>query len=334
MTWSYKLLRGGDDLDVKPFEPATSGAVVLVDTTGESNVTAATVFQKLASRDTAFGLAVQEGSTVERYDVASSAWVDDNPSLSYGPMLVREIAVVEHPDDSDLWRVEFTVSSFGPVMNGAGDGTLGSPQISVGVVARPRMAPAYRCDVTTPTDIVVSAAFTEAPWINGNDIGGKSVDINTSPVSIPIDQTLITIQWVVRWPFQAWDTTWVGANGSALTIDIESLAKNYVGGRNLAEWMGFPIGSLLMESVEFQPLHHEFKTATMTLIYDQWHHANQMPLVNPQFNIPTTPNATTAMSHTTTVLWNQTFWDGWEIPANGGPFFNAGEMDYLDTVFV
>jgi hypothetical protein len=252
-------------------------------------------------------------------------------------MLVREIAVVEHPDKSDLWRVEFQVTGFGPALGSDSNGdpvALGSPQISVGVVSRPRMAPAYRCDVATPADVITNDEFTETPWINGIDIGGKSVDINTSPVSIPIDQTVITIQWVTRWPFQNWAAEWVGADGSALTIDLETLAENYVGGRNLTAWMGFPVGSLLMESVEFQPLHHEFKTATMTLIFDQWHHANQMPLVNPQFNIPTTPNLTTTMSHTTTVLWNQTYWSGWEINADGSPFFGDAEMDYLTTVFV
>ena len=32
MSWTYTLLRGGDDLDAKPFEPVSSGAVVLVGT--------------------------------------------------------------------------------------------------------------------------------------------------------------------------------------------------------------------------------------------------------------------------------------------------------------
>jgi len=330
MSWTYTLLRGGDDLDAKPFEPVSSGAVVLVDTTGETKVTAQTVLRKLAARDTAFGLAVQEGSTVERYN--GTTWVDDNPTLSFGPMLVREIAVVEHPDKPDLWRVEFQVTGFGPVVAGGGS-AIGSVQISVGIVTRPRMAPAYRCDVATPADVVASGAFTEAPWINGVDIAGKSVDINTSPVSIPIDQTVITIQTVKRFPFQDWDANWVGANGAAATIQLEQVADDFVGGRNSEAFMGFPIGSLLMESVEIQPLHHEFKTQTVTLIFDQWHHANQMPLVNAQFNIPTTPNATTAMSHTTTVLWNQTFWDAFLIPASGGILFGSAEMNYLTTVY-
>ena len=195
------------------------------------------------------------------------------------------------------------------------------------------MAAAYRADVTPPADVIAAAAFTETPWRDGVDISGKKVDINTSPVSIPIDQTIITITWVLRWPFQDWDGLWVNPAGTAGTIELVPIAEDWVGGRNTTEFMGFPIGSLLMESVEFQPLHHEFKTAVMTLIYDEWHHAQQMPLVNPQFNIPTTPDATTAMSHTTTVLWNQTFWSPWAL-ATTNPFFGAAEWDYLSTVFV
>ena len=330
MTWSATILRGGDDLDVRPFEPVTSNGTILVDSTGETGVTSETVIRKLAAVDTALGVAVQEGSVVQVYD--GVAWADDTPSLFMGPMIVREIACVEHPDQPDLWKVDYMASSFGPLSSAAGF-NIGSPQISVGVVSRPRMAAAYRADVTPPADVIASDAFTTAPWQTGNDIGGKKVDINTSPVSIPIDQTIVTITWIIRFPYQNWAGTWVGPDGTARTVSLDQIAEEYVGGRNTTAFMGFPVGSLLMESVEFQPLHHEFKTAVMTLIYDEWHHAQQMPLVNPQFNIPTTPDATTAMSHTTTVLWNQTFWSPWKLESTN-IFFSAAEWDYLDTVFV
>ena len=330
MTWSATILRGGDDLDVKPFEPVTSNGTILVDSTGETGVTSQTVLRILATVDPALGVAIQEGSVVQVYN--GSAWYDDTPSLAFGPMLVREIACVEHPDQPDLWKVDYMASSFGPILTDAG-ATIGSPQISVGVVSRPRMAAAYRADVIPPADVIAADAFTTAPWVTGTDITGKKVDINTSPVSIPIDQTIVTITWVLRWPFQDWTGAWVGPAGTAAPVELVSIAEDWVGGRNTTAFMGFPIGSLLMESVEFQPLHHEFKTAVMTLIYDEWHHAQQMPLVNPQFNIPTTPDATTAMSHTTTVLWNQTFWSPWAL-ASSNPFFGAAEWDYLTTVFV
>ena len=331
MTWSATILRGGDDLDVKPFEPVTSNGTILVDSTGETGVTSQTVLRKLASKDTAVGVGLMEGVVVQIYN--GTAWVDDTPSLVLGPMIVREIACVEHPDQPDLWKVDYMASSFGPLKNAAG-AMIGTPQISVGVVSRPRMAAAYRADVTPPADVIVSNAFTTAPWQTGTDIGGKKVDINTSPVSIPIDQTIVTITWVIRFPYLDWAGTWVGTDGAARTISLDQIAEDFVGGRNTTEFMGFPIGSMLMESVEFQPLHHEFKTAVMTIIYDEWHHAQEMPLVNPQFSIPTTPDPTTAMSHTTTVLWNQTFWSAWDLDANNSIFFTAAEWNYLDTVFV
>ena len=331
MTWSATILRGGDDLDVKPFEPVTSNGTILVDSTGETGVTSETVIRKLASKDTAVGVGLMEGVVVQIYN--GSAWVDDTPSLVLGPMIVREIACVEHPDQPDLWKVDYMASSFGPLKNAAG-AMIGTPQISVGVVSRPRMAAAYRADVSPPADVIATNAFTTAPWQTGTDIGGKKVNINTSPVSIPIDQTIITITWVIRFPYLDWDGNWVGTDGAARTISLDQIAEDFVGGRNTTEFMGFPIGSMLMESVEFQPLHHEFKTAVMTIIYDEWHHAQEMPLVNPQFSIPTTPDPTTAMSHTTTVLWNQTFWSAWDLDANNSIFFTTAEWNYLDTVFV
>ena len=335
MTWSATLLRGADDLDVKPFEPVTNSGVVLVDTFGETGITAAKVMIELASKSTTLGIAIMEGAPLLRYDnPGTGAWVIDTPDLSFGPMLCREISCIEHPDLPDLWKVEFTVSGFGPVMATAST-TIGSPQITVGVVSRPRMASAYRANVTPPVDTLdASGDFQRAPWQNsGTDIGGYAVDINTSPVSIPIDQTVITITTVRRWPFQNWAATWVGADLTAETIGLEVIADEWVGARNTVAFMGFPIGSLLFESMEIQPLHHEFKTQTVTFIVDEWHHAQQMPLVNPQFSIPTTPDPVTTMSHATVVLWNQTFWDGFEVAATN-PLFSVAEMDYLETVFV
>jgi hypothetical protein len=329
MTWSATILRGNDDLDVKPFEPVTSSGMVLVDDGGEADVTSQIVLRKLASLDTDLGIGIMEGAVVQLWN--GSAWVYDTPSLAFGEMLVREISCVEHPDSANKWKVEYMSSGFGPVLTSGGD-TIGSPQISVGVVSRPRMAAAYRAKVTPPADVIVADAFTTTPWRDGTDIAGEKVDINTSPVSIPIDQTLITITWVLRWPFQDWDGLWVDSTGAAAEIGLAAIAEDWVGGRNTVAFMGFGIGSLLMESVEVQPLHHEFKTATMTLIWDEWHHAQQMPLVNPQFNIPTTPDAVTTMSHTTTVLWNQTFLDAWKLESVN-PFFGAAEWDYLTDVF-
>ena len=332
MTWSATILRGGDDLDVKPFEPVTSNGTILVDSTGETGVTSQTVLRKLASKDTAVGVGLMEGVVVQIYN--GTTWEDDTPSLVLGPMIVREIACVEHPDQPDLWKVDYMASSFGPLKNAAGTASIGTPQISVGVVSRPRMAAAYRADVIPPADVIAADEFTTAPWQTGTDIGGKKVDINTSPVSIPIDQTIVTITWVIRFPYLDWNGNWVGTDGAARTISLDQIAEDFVGGRNTTEFMGFPIGSMLMESIEFQPLHHEFKTAVMSVIYDEWHHAQEMPLVNPQFSIPTTPDPTTAMSHTTTVLWNQTFWSAWDLDADNSIFFTAAEWNYLDTVFV
>tara|TARA_R110002096_G_scaffold201541_1_gene386123 strand:+ start:746 stop:1738 length:993 start_codon:yes stop_codon:yes gene_type:complete len=330
MSWTYQLLRGSEDLNVKEFEPVTTSGVLLVDTTGETGIDSTAVIAKLAASDPAFGIRMKQGAETATY--VGLAWVSATPDLAWGAMLVREISVVAHPDKNDIWRVTFTASGFGPVLL-ADESRAGSPQVSVGVVSRPRMSAAYRAAVEPPADVISADAFTTAPWQTGSDIAGTKIDINTSPVSIAIDQTIVTISWVVRWPYQDWSGAWVGAGGTATTIDLETLAANYVGGRNTLAFMGFGVGSLLMNAVDFQPLHHEFKLATMSLVYDEWHHALQMPLVNQQFGIPTTADLTTSMSHSTTVLWNQTYWQAWKIDA-AAPFFNAAQYAYLTSVFV
>ena len=330
MSWTWQLLRGSEDLYVKEFEPVTTKGVLLVDTTGETGIDSTAVIAKLAASNTTFGIRMMQGAETATY--IGGSWVSATPDLAWGAMLVREISVVAHPDKNNIWRVTYTASGFGPVLL-ADESRAGSPQVSVGVVSRPRMAAAYRANVTPPVDVIASDAFTETAWQTGDDITGTKVDINTSPVSIAIDQTIVTISWVVRWPYQDWAGDWVDAAGSVSTIPLKTLAANYVGGRNTTVFMGFGIGSLLMESVDFQPLHHEFKLATMSLVSDEWHHALQMPLVNQQFGIPTSADLTTSMGHATTVLWNQTYWQAWKIDA-AAPFFNAAQYAYLTTVFV
>jgi hypothetical protein len=68
MTWSATILRGNDDLDVKPFEPVTSNGMVLVDDGGEADVTSQIVLRKLASLDTDLGIGIMEGAVVKLWN--------------------------------------------------------------------------------------------------------------------------------------------------------------------------------------------------------------------------------------------------------------------------
>ena len=336
MTWSYHLRRGGDDLEVRPFEPVTSSGTLIIETVGETGyIDSLTVQQKLAEGDTVFGIRVQEGREVQTYDTGSTTWFSDTPQTTFGPLLVRELNITEHTDRPDTWRVDFVATGMGPMLD-TSNAVIGSPNIAVSTVSRPRNVSAWREGATVPTDTVTSGAFDKTVWRTGTDIGGDAIDINTTPVSIAIDQTVVQIQKIMRWPFESWGNQWVtGSTGSESlgSIDLDAL-EEFVGARNTEEFMQFPVGSLYWQSVEFQPHHHEFRLVTLTFVYDPWKHAQQVPLVLEQFATPTDTDPTTGMSQAKTVLWNQVYFDPFTLnSSNYTTWFSDAEWDYLDDVF-
>lgn len=316
MTWTARVLRGADDLHVRPFEPCTTSATIVVDTCGQSNVTAQTVLEKLASSDTNLGVRIQQGLPAQFHN--GSAWLNLDPTLDTGPMLVRNLHVAEHDSTANLWVATYDATGFGPPIDGAPQ-PLGSPNISVATAHRPRTANAYRVrdpsgatPLSIPTDVLAGTTpdtFTRTPWHTGVDIGGLRVDVNTSPLSVAIDQTVVTIQWVARWPYEDW-SGWQGR------VNLGA-ANEYIGGRNRCTFLQFPIGTLLCESIDVQPLHHEFKLVTFVCVYDEWKHAHQVPLTAAQFYTPTFIDPTTAMSQAFTVLWVQPYLDSWCLVGNG-----------------
>ena len=332
MSWSHYVKRGADDLVVRPFEPCSTAAEIVIDTCGEADVTLVDVFTKLAASDATFGLRIAQGKAAQVR--ADGAWVNLDPVLDTGPMLVRELLISEHPERPNLWLVNYTATGFGPMVTVAEQPVpLGEPNISVQTASRPRTANAYRVDdpagtvaLTVPTDVVDSSVdppvFQESAWKTGADIGGLKVDVNTSPLGVPIDQTVITITWIARHPYQQWD----GSYDSRRNL---TASDAYVGGRNSCEFLQYPVGSLLCESIDVQPLHHEYKLVTFVCVYDEWHHAQQVPLTAAQFYTPTFIDPTTGMSQALTVFWQQTFFDTWCIDSNSG-ILGAAELAYLE----
>ena len=188
----------------------------MVDTCGEDPTpTTFQVLKKLAESDTNFGVRLREGLRFQTYD--GSAWVDADPLLwGYAPMLCRSINVVEHPERPGLFSVDYETSGFGqPTTTNDTDGDLlGTDDIQLSVSHRPRQIAAYRADPTVPATETLDTSATpdkfnvDADWHDGNDIGGRYVDINTAPLSITVDQAVITISFPIRYPYQEWDGTW------------------------------------------------------------------------------------------------------------------------------
>ena len=324
MTWSAHVLRTADDVSSTQGDICTSGGTIMVDTCGESDVTAIGVVQKLSQSDTALGVRLAEGKPFQVY--SGSTWVNSDPTLHQGPMLCRALACKEHEDRPGLFQVDYETSGVGPYMSA--DSTpvmLGTPYFQVSTVSRPRMAAAYRSGCTIPSDDTIITSSTphvfnvDTDWHDGQDIGGNPIDLNTAPMTIPIDQTVISFSYPIRYPYKDWEG-WYGCRNLTVMNDA-------IGGRNAEPFLQFPKGSLMLESIDVQPMHHEFRMVTITLVYDQWHHAQQVPKVVAQFAAPTETDTTTLQSHAKYVFWQQSHPDLWYVNTTAG---NASLQDLID----
>ena len=335
MTWTAKVLRSADDIALQQQGPTTSSGRIMIDTCGESPTPSSyDVLVKLSESDSSLGVRLREGLPFQTYN--GSAWVNADPLLwGAEPMLCRSINVVEHPERPGLFSVDYETSGFGqPTDNNATDGELlGTDDIQISVSHRPRQVAAYRAEPEVPSPETIDTSATphvfdvDADWHDGTDIGGRYVDINTAPISIAIDQTVITISYPIRYPYRTWADTW---------DSCRSLPFGIIGSRNGEEMLGFGIGQLLFESIDVQPLHFEYRMATLVLVYDEYSHAAQVPKAIAQFATPTYTNPATGASHVLDVFWQQPFAGLFYYNTNsGGPSIedllnDAGLFAYLE----
>lgn len=307
MTWTAKVLRSADDIALQQQGPTTSSGRIMIDTCGESPTpTSYDVLKKLSQSDTNLGVRLREGLPFQTYDGAT--WSNADPLLwGYAPMLCRSINVVEHAERPGLFSVDYETSGFGqPTSDNTTSGTLlGTDDIQLSLSHRPRQVAAYRADPTVPTSETVDTTVSphvfdvDTDWHDGTDIGGRYVDINTAPLSIAIDQTVITVSYPIRYPFRFWDGTWGGG--------CRSIPFGMIGSRNAEAMLGFEVGQLLLETIDVQPLHYEYRMTTLVFVYDEYSHASQVPKVLEQFATPTDTNPVTGASHVLDVFWQQPY---------------------------
>lgn len=109
------------------------------------------------------------------------------------------------------------------------------------------------------------------------EIGGIRVDVNGQPMSLLLDQHVMTISFVVRAPFvepvsntitttDAW-TYWTTGAGASM-----------VGNRNSDGFFGWPAYSLLVDAVDLEQIEDTtFHRVNVTMVHDQWWHLEQVP---------------------------------------------------------
>ena len=329
MTWASYLLSDDDDLELSKNGACQTNGVAIVTWSGAGYKTPHDVANQLAASDTTgLQLRIKNGRPVETYNGA--AWVDTNPLMvggttnkNDGCFKCRDINISRIEGGGQQFRVEYTCTAYGPIANDAGY-PITDPPIKVITAARTRNVAIFRTGAhsgTTfiPTDSLVSGSttkFDQSIWHTGNDISSPTVgnrppfmvDVDGQGIPGKIDQTIMEISWVEPLLNYSWNA---GTNEDDTSdggrFEPYWLSKYWVGSRNSEAFLGFPIGSLLCENVSIQPVEeYDYGRVTVTLVYDEWHHAFQRPLTVAGV-VPKYQNGTTAVWHAREVLWFQPY---------------------------
>lgn len=161
----------------------------------------------------------------------------------------REVDWVSIDDANSVWDGTFTATSrevFCPEPN-----ILRNDQVSM------RRVELYR-DTDPATAADAGTAISSTAY----------ADIEGRPRHRDITQVKIELQLI-------WNTSLVvaGSNGYPNTAN----ANEFVGRRNDADWLGFPLGSVLVDGISVVPDRDEYVRLTYNLLFDPWFHMDQRP---------------------------------------------------------
>jgi len=306
------------------------------------------------------GWRFKAGYALEYYDSSTSTWNLMSRVTSYGRWLVRGIQASPHPTQKYAWNVTVTETNMGKVASDdSGETTVyrGDTDVSVNVVSTGKNKKAWRTKGTLPTEArgpVIYASggqnyileWCPAPWSfcnSGDDIGGDSIDINNGqPIDLQIRQEQITIEYVVRAPIYTWDDTkvspYLNSAGAYPYARLEDL-RAFIGRRNWDNFALYDAGFLRITDVAVQPLHHEFKRVVITMLYDEWMHADQRPFVTKSGILSaenscegeTVPDGETEFVNLVAnyVGWIQPFLEGFSFGTTPQEFFNTDDWETI-----
>ena len=188
----------------------------------------------------------------------SSALYTGDPYLK--TMVIREVSIEPVRERQNAWIVTHRASTRNGSLLSQTDGSYCSCTRATVV----RSTPMYRSAPTFPTNGAVT--FSGAA-----DIAGDKVDTNGKPKVYDVPQQLVTIE-------TQYDRTLTAASPAA--EPLWSLYTSYVGNRNSAVFLGFPIGTLLYQGFQTAPEDNYYRMSH-TFLYDAWYHLEQIPAPNP-----------------------------------------------------
>ena len=237
-------------------ERANSRSYSLVPTPGESSITLQYLmtWSDASTQPTEAQILSAASPPPKRI---SSAVYSGNSYLK--TMVIREVSIEPVRERQNAWIVTHRASTRNGTLLDQ-DGSYCSCTRATVV----RSTAMYRKDPTFPSNGTV--AFSA-----GADIAGLKVDTNGKPKVYDVPQQLVTIE-------TQYDRTL--PQGSPAAEPLWSVYTSYVGNRNSAVFLGFPIGTLLYQGFQTAPEDNYYRMSH-TFLYDAWYHLDQIPAPNP-----------------------------------------------------
>ena len=237
-------------------EKANSRSYSLVPTPGESSITLQYLmtWSSASTQPTEAQILSAAGSPQKR--ISSTAYTGNSYLKT---MVIREVSIEPIRERQNAWLVTHRASTR--------NGTQLDQDNSYCTCTRAtvvRSTAMYRYNPTFPTNGTV--AFASAI-----DIAGDKVDTNGKPKVYDVPQQLVTIE-------TQYDRTL--PQGAPAAEPLWSTYTSYVGNRNSAVFLGFPIGTLLYQGFQTAPEDNYYRMSH-TFLYDAWYHLEQIPAPNP-----------------------------------------------------
>jgi len=235
-------------------EKANSRSYSIVPTPGESFIT---IQYLMTASGAASEVDIREAAGTPPSRISSAIYASD-PWLK--TMVIREVTIEPVRERQNAWIVTHRASTRNgtPTANSVGQYCTCTRATVV------RSTAMYRKNATFPTNGTV--AFS-----SGADIAGDKVDTNGKPKVYDVPQQLVTVE-------TQYDRTLPAGGPSA--EPLWSNFTSYVGQRNEAVFLGFPIGTLLYQGFQTAPEDNYYRMSH-TFLYDAWFHLDQIPCPNP-----------------------------------------------------
>ena len=359
---SVHLIKGQDGIAVgAAFEPNQFSGLILFDgcgiTAGDAYqpITSGKIYATIQNNFGFNGYRLRVGFEPQIWNASTTTWdewdwgIDDtvNYDWRHGKPLVRSIEVKENTNKKDCYSIEFVATNMGPLEQ---DDTPADDQpceVAVNMVSRPRQVNAYRTEdpnsrLVFPT-YGVTGCSGDFGWEGSDyfgctladiDIKGQPIDFNGQPARVAIEQTYITIDLIVRGPYQAWWGTYSPQEETFTDpnyVNILDAQETWVNRRNIDDGLfGYAQGELLCNDISIQPLHYEYKRVSFSFIRDEWFHMEQIPWMPGGTKIETIDycgqdDDEMVYLNAQYVTWRQSYLMGFSVC--GGP--NGTDADYF-----